>query len=250
MAHALNVGRNVTVKGNLLVSGDLIVDGVADIGNREGSSSGETSTGGTALRAEVEALREELAAESEARRTADSSLSGGLGLARTDAVSAQNTANTAKVRSEDALLAAEEAANAADQAKAHADMAAAAVRRDLGWWVFPVTGGKSAVTTDGASSVVFGKDGFRIRIDGSTYSVRPPMDMDLTYKFDFGETGYLAVSISRLLRFLNDKSVSTAQVVEKITDPAALSAGSHIPVAVSFSGTIVKLVGAFADIYG
>ncbi len=251
---SLNVASDLNVNGNLHLTGNLRVDGVAYIpALHPATGSGDAGSGEYSTQ-ELELMRAELlsaiSSETTARQNADTSQETAIGVIRIDTAGAQNSARQAQSKAEEALTTANEAVSAAETARQRAERVGQELRRDTDWWLFPVVGGAQAVTTDGASTVTFAKEGFNLCAGGSVYHIAPSVSSSISITFSFGETGYLCLNCERLFKLLPDQKISISSILEKVLSASLVTSGKHIPIAFCRGGQAVKLYGRFADVFG
>lgn len=243
---SLNIARDLAVRGNLVVTGNIKVHGVAYIP----SVSTEPAPGDSSGSTDFNSLLSELQAEVTARKNADTTLENAMGILRIDTAGAQNSARQSLSKAEEAVATAVAAAEAAESANQRVENTAADIRRDSEWWLFPVAGGASAVTTNGSNTVTFSKEGFRFVAGNRTYLIAPPLAAGVSFSFSLGESGYLCLNISRLFKLMPDQRISVSAVVEKVTSPSLIHPANHIPIAYCRSGELLRLLGPFGEIFG
>ena len=244
---SLNVARQLSVKGDLEVTGNIRVQGVAYLPSVEVPSTGGEDS---ATAESVAALSTRLDSEITSRKNADTTLESAIGMVRIDAAGAQNVANKASSKADEAVASATAAAESAESVRQRVESLATVLRRATAWWLFPVADGLKAVTTDGVSTVTFAKEGFRFCAGDIIYLIAPPLSAGISISFTLGEVGYLCINLTRLFRLDPDQRVSVAAVMEKVTSPSLIHPASHIPVAYCIGGQTLRLLGRFAEVFG
>ena len=122
------------------------------------------------------------------------------------------------------------------------------LRRDLGWWIFPTSGGEDAISvTD--SKIIFSGAGFYFCAGGKRWLISSDSANSTTTLGLGSGTGYLCMKLDIIFNRSANTRVSINDVKINITSSSNFTSGKYIPIAYYNNGAI-RLLGQFKDIFG